>query len=102
MNCELACVALEFSHPEINEIMSYKDEPSTGSAVRLDFRYMTEVLGRIHICICEECISGSMRYITSSYMATAFGSRPPWSSLHGPSEDSTASLNTRVLRPKTE
>ena len=51
---------------------------------------------------CEECISGSMRYITSSYMATAFGSRPPWSSLHGPSEDSTASLNTRVLRPKTE
>ena len=51
---------------------------------------------------CEECISGSMRYITSSYMATAFGSRPPWSSLHGPSEDSTASLDTRVLRPKTE
>ena len=51
---------------------------------------------------CEECISGSMRYITSSYMATAFGSRPPWSSLHGPGEDSTASLNIRVLRPKIE
>ena len=56
----------------------------------------------MYIYICEECICGSMRYITSSYMATAFGSRPPWSSLHGPSEDSTASLNTRVLRPKTE
>ena len=51
---------------------------------------------------CEECISGSMRYITSSYMATAFGSRPPWSSLHGLGEDSTASLNIRVLRPKIE
>ena len=50
---QLACVALEFSRPEINEIMSYKDEPSTGSAVRLDFRYMTEVLGRIHICISQ-------------------------------------------------
>ena len=55
-----------------------------------------------YIYICEECISGSMRYITSSYMATAFGSRPPWSSLHGPGEDSTASLNVRVLRPKIE
>ena len=55
-----------------------------------------------HICFCEECISGSMRYITSSYMATAFGSRPPWSSLHGLGEDSTASLNIRVLRPKIE
>ena len=54
------------------------------------------------LSLCEECIGGSMRYITSSYMATAFGSRPPWSSLHGPSEDSTASLNTRVLQPKTE
>ena len=52
--------------------------------------------------LCEECISGSMRYITSSYMATAFGSRPPWSSLHGLGEDSTASLNIRVLRPKIE
>ena len=52
--------------------------------------------------MCEECISGSMRYITSSYMATAFGSRPPWSSLHGLGEDSTASLNIRVLRPKIE
>ena len=51
---------------------------------------------------CEECISGSMRYITSSYMAIAFGSRPPWSSLHGLGEDSTASLNIRVLRPKRE
>ena len=35
-------------------------------------------------------------------MATAFGSRPPWSSLHGLGEDSTASLNIRVLRPKIE
>ena len=52
--------------------------------------------------ICEECISGSMRYITSSYMAIAFGSRPPWSSLHGLGEDSTASLNIRVLGPKRE
>ena len=58
---------------------------------------------RSHRCGgCEECISGSMRYITSSYMAIAFGSRPPWSSLHGLGEDSTASLNTRVLRPKRE
>ena len=55
-----------------------------------------------NISKCEECISGSMRYITSSYMATAFGSRPPWSSLHGLGEDSTASLNIRVLRPKIE
>ena len=55
-----------------------------------------------HYLFCEECISGSMRYITSSYMATAFGSRPPWSSLHGLGEDSTASLNIRVLRPKIE
>ena len=43
-----------------------------------------------------------MRYITSSYMAIAFGSRPPWSRLHGLGEDSTASLNIRVLRPKRE
>ena len=35
-------------------------------------------------------------------MAIAFGSRPPWSSLHGLGEDSTASLNIRVLRPKRE
>ena len=56
----------------------------------------------VNVSICEECISGSMRYITSSYMATAFGSRPPWSSLHGLGEDSTASLNIRVLRPKIE
>ena len=49
--------------------------------------------------ICEECISGSMRYITSSYMATAFGSRPPWSSLHGTCGDFTASPDIRALWP---
>ena len=62
-----------------------------------------KVEGRVSIIShCEERISGSMRYITSSYMAIAFGSRPPWSSLHGLGEDSTASLNIRVLRPKRE
>ena len=73
---------------------------------RRDFIVFKTIFWRVFpypcISMCEECISGSMRYITSSYMAIAFGSRPPWSSLHGLGEDSTASLTIRVLRPKRE
>ena len=92
---ELHCEVLRSEMCLINSLFQAIASPKSASALHT-LCEVTDVGGA------KECISGSMRYITSSYMALAFGSRPPWSSLHGLGEDSTASPNIRVLRPKTE